>query len=150
MGVKWVHFLSLYNSKQLQCMEHVWSGLKWEIRKLMSCLITKSDAFRQTWSSSRTKRMCLITVTTFSSCLITAMMAGKHNKPVEKNWPIFMFSSCRWRKGRDCVMFLFETSKMADEKTSAWHINAERRSEAHWQRMSSSLEGLRKANRFDS
>lgn len=46
----------------------------------MSRLITKSDAFSQTWSSSSTKSMCLITVTTVSSCLITSMTAGKHLK----------------------------------------------------------------------
>lgn len=49
----------------------------------MSHLITKSDAFSQTWSSSRTKSMCLSTVATVSSCLITAMTAGNHKKCIK-------------------------------------------------------------------
>lgn len=91
----------------------------------MSCLITKNDAFSQTWSSSSTKSMRLITVTTVSSCLITAMTAGKRKKSIKfkKTDPYLCFLFAAEEKEL-CVMFLIETSKMADGKTSAWNINA--------------------------
>lgn len=117
--------------------EHVWIDIKGEIRKLMSRLISKSEAFIQTWSSSSSKCLCLITVTTVSSCLITAMTAGEKSVKFKKTDPYLCFLLaaeekegtvwCFWLKLQSCQMrkLLHET------------LMLHRRSEVHWQRMSS-------------